>query len=71
MPLLHDLKNTTKKLLSRRLKFIVRDLRFSDNNFLFASCQAFIRIIGELREGHAELPSVLEVGLVLFVMEFG
>ena len=60
-----------EELLSRRLNFIVPVLPNSDSYFLFASCQAFIRLIGELLKGHADLPSVLDVGLVLFVMKLG
>lgn len=60
-----------KKLLSRRLKLIVPVLRIANNNFLFASCQAFVRLIGELIEWHTQLLPVLDVGLVLFVVELG
>ena len=66
-----SLDHTMKSLLSRRLKFVVPDLRVSDWNFLFTSCQAFIRSIDELIKWHADLTSVLEIGLVLFVVELG
>lgn len=60
-----------EKLLSRRLKLVVPVLRLFNYNFLFAGGQAFVRIIGELIKWHAHLPSVLDVGLVLFVVELG
>lgn len=60
-----------KKLLSRRLKLVVPVLSISNCNILFASYQAFVGLISELLKWHAELPSVLDVGLVLFVVELG
>ena len=60
-----------KKLLSRRLKLVVPVLRDSDSNFLFAGCQAFVRLIGELIKWHAHRLLILKLGLVLFVVELG
>ena len=60
-----------KNLLSRWLKAIVPVLCHAYGNFFFASRQAFVRLIGELIKWHTDLPTILDVGLVLFVMEFG
>ena len=69
--LLPGLYQSMKKLLSRRLKLVVPVSRASDFDFLFAGCQAFVRLIDELIKWHAHRLLILELGLVLFVVELG
>lgn len=71
LPLPLRLDHSGKKLLPRRFKPVIPLLRVPDCDFFLTRRQALIRLGGKLVEGHANLASVFDVGLVLFVVELG